>query len=524
MQNEATPQDKLRAAAELHAAGRYAEAAPLWQELVSSAPAEPMPRIMLAAALKGVGDWPQAITAYEAAQKLAPLPAVAESDLLLARLTIADWREYQAGIARLKRHVESGAAINPSILLYAAEIGPDLLLRSARAMAREISTGVTPLPPPQRSSSARIRLGYISADFKPNHPVGRHMIDVAQRHDRSRFEVFGYSLAPDGPRLAAFTGAVDHMRILQADNDAAAAARIRADGIEILVDLGGYQSGARPGVLAHRPAPLQANFFGSGVSMGADFIDYIVADECLIPQTAAGHYAEAVVRLPGTYFPGYWARPEAKPLTRARLGLPDTALVFCAFAAQAKITPAVFALWLELLKQVPKSVLWLKDHHPVATASLRAHAAEAGLAPERLVFVGNISETAYFGALALADLFLDTFPYGAGSTAADVLWAGVPVLTCLGESYVSRMAAAVVTGTGLTSLITADPEAYFSRAIELAYDRAALADYRGRLLEHRAELALFDSARYVRNLDAAYAEMSRKFRAGERPVAFAVPG
>ncbi len=524
MQNGAIPQDKLRAAAELLAAGRYADAVPLWQDLAARAPAEPMPRIMLATALKGAGEWRQAIAEYEAAQKLAPLPAVAESDLLLARLTIADWRECAAGVERLKRHVEAGAAINPSILLYAAEIGPDLLLRSARAMARQIAAGVTPLPAPQPPSSEHIRVGYISGDFKPNHPVGRHMRDVARRHDRSRFEVFGYSLAPDGPKLAAFAEAVDHMRVLRDDDDATAAARIRADRIEILIDLGGYQSGARPAVLAHRPAPVQVNFFGSGVSMGADFIDYIVADDCLIPQAAAAHYAEAVVRLPGTYFPGSWARPEPKPLTRARMGLPDKGMVFCAFAAQAKITPAMFARWLDLLKQVPKSVLWLKDHHPAATAALRAHAAAAGLAPERLAFAGNIPEDAYFSALALADLFLDTFPYGAGSTAADVLWAGVPVLTCLGDTYVSRMAAAVVTGTGLTSLIAADPEAAIARAVELAYDRAALADYRARLRTHRAEMALFDSARYVRHLDTAYAEMSRKLRAGDHPAAFTVPG
>lgn len=522
MQDGPVSPDQLHAAAALLAAGRYAEAVPLWEALVSAAPAAPARRVMLAAALKGAGALSRAIAEYEAARKLAPLPAVAESELFIARLTVADWRDYGAGVARLKQHVEAGDAINPSALVYAGEIGADLLLRSARAMARALSAAVTRLPPPPRPSG-RIRVGYISNDFKPNHPVGRHMAEVARRHDRTRFEVLGYSLAPDGPKLATFAGAVDRMCILHGDDDAAAAARIRADAVEILVDLGGYQAGARPAVLAHRPAAVQVNFFGCGVSMGADFIDYIIADECLIPPAAAAFYAEAVVRLPGTYFPGYWARPPSKPVSRAQLGLPENSLVFCAFAAQAKITPAMFALWLELLKQAPKSVLWLKDHHPAATGALRARAAEAGLAPERLVFAGNIPESAYFGALALADLFLDTFPYGAGSTAADVLWAGVPVLTCLGETYVSRMAAAVVTGTGLTALIAPDLEAYFGRAMELAYDRKALAEYRAHLLRERTGLALFDSARYVRNLDAAYAEMSRRARAGMPPAAFAVP-
>lgn len=446
--------------------------------------------------------------------------AEAEAEQFLQRLKTGAWKGFDESARRLLDFARAGAPVNPSVLVYAPDIGGELLLRSARACARVIADGASPLPPAPKATG-KIRVGYLSVDYRQHHPVGRHMLDVFRRHDRDAFEVFGYDLSPESPKAAPFAAAFDRMRGLHDVDDAAAAEMIRADGVEILVELGGYHAGARLGIPARRPAPVQVNFLGYGGTLGADFIDYTIGDRVVIP--SAAQISEAVVRLPVTYFPGFWARPAPARATRAEHGLPEKGLVFCAFAANAKINPAVFILWLELLKQVPRSVLWLRAHDAAMVDARRARAQAAGVAPERLVFAPAVSEPVHLGRLACADLFLDTFPYSAGSTAADLLWAGVPVLTCAGDTFLSRMAASIVGAAGLSELVTPDLETYRARALELAYDPAALARYRAQLIAHREASPLFDSARFTRDLEAAYAEMSRRLRGGAAPAAFDVP-
>lgn len=446
--------------------------------------------------------------------------AEAESELFISRLRAGAWDGLDASVARLLDLVRAGAPVNPSTLVYAPATDGDLLLRSARACAQVIAAAAPRLPKAP-AAGGRIRVGYLSVDYRQHHPVGRHMLDVFRRHDRDAFEVFGYDLAPESHKAAPFAAAFDRMRSLHALDDDAAAAAIRADNIEILVELGGYHAGARLGIPARRPAPVQVNFLGYGGTLGADFIDYTVGDRIVTPRDA--QIAESVVRMPVTYFPGFWARPTPVPTTRAEHKLPEKGLVFCAFAANAKINPAMFALWLDLLRQVPRSVLWLRAHDAAMITSLSARAQAAGVAPERLIFAPSASEPVHLGRLACADVFLDTFPYSAGSTAADLLWAGVPVLTCTGDTFLSRMAASIVSAAGVSDLATPDLEAYRARALELAYDPAARADYRARLIAARDTSPLFDGARFTRDLEAAYSEMSRRSRSGLAPAPFDVP-
>ncbi len=446
--------------------------------------------------------------------------AEAEAEQFFRRLNTGAWDGFDESARRLLDFARAGAPVNPSVLVYAPAIDGALLLKSARACARVIADGA-PAMPAAPKATGKIRVGYLSADYRQHHPVGRHMLDIFRRHDRNTFEVFGYDLSPESHKAAPFSAAFDHLRNLHGLDDAAAAAAIRADNIEILVELGGYHAGARLGIPALRPAPVQVNFLGYGGTLGADFMDYTIGDKVVIP--SAAQVSEAVVRLPVTYFPGFWARPAPAPAPRAEHKLPEEALVFCAFAANAKINPTIFAVWLALLKQLPRSILWLRAHDAGMIAALRARAREAGVAPERLVFAPAVSEPVHLGRLACADLFLDTFPYSAGSTAADLLWAGVPVLTCVGDTFLSRMAASIVSAAGPADLVTPDLETYFARALELAYDPAARARYRARLIANRDDCPLFDSARFTRDLEAAYAEMSRRSRSGSAPAAFDLP-
>lgn len=516
-----TPEGILRAAEELQAAGRYADAAPLWRDLAPRYPDNIPLYLALARSLEGSGNAAQAIAELEALRANAPLPAEAESELFMLRLRAGSWDGFDTSAERLLALARAGAPVNPSTLVYAPAVTGDLLLRSARACAHVIAAAAPRLPPAP-APAGRIRVGYLSVDYRQHHPVGRHMLEVFRRHDRDAFEVFGYDLAAPSHKSERFAAAVDHMRPLHGLDDAAAVAAIRADGIEVLVELGGYHADARLGIPARRPAPVQVNFLGYGGTTGADFIDYIIGDSAVIPSTAEQHFSEAIVRLPVTYFPGYWARPEATPTTRAELGLPEEALVFCAFAANAKINPPVFALWLDLLKQTPGSVLWLRARGAEMASALRRRAQDAGVEPGRLVFAPAASEPGHLGRLVCADLFLDTFPYSAGSTAADLLWAGVPVLTRAGDTFLSRMAASIVRAAGTPELVASDPDTYRARALALAGDRTGLTHYREQLIATRGTSPLFDAARFTRDLEAAYAGMSRRLRAGVAPAAFTV--
>jgi len=371
----------------------------------------------------------------------------------------------------------------------------------------------------KRAKSDRLRIGYVSSDLR-GHAVGFAMTDVVECHDRRNVEVFAYYC---GVRMSDSTqvrikNAVDHWLDINDLDDAKAAQKIRDDGIDILVDLNGYTKDARTKVFAQRPAPIAVNWFGFPSTMGTSYHHYIVADQHVIPESHEIYYSEKVLRLP-CYQPNDRKRivAERKP-ARREVGLPETGFVFCSLNGMQKITALTWQRWMNILRQVPDSVLWLLAGTAETNERLRQRAAQHGIAPERLVFADKIGNPEHLARYALADLFLDTFPYGSHTTASDALWMGVPVLTLPGRSFASRVCASLVRAAGIAEMICATPDEYVARAVALAQDRPALAAIRQRLVAGRDSCRLFDTPALVHDLEKLYRRMWDDFEQGKLPV------
>ncbi len=371
---------------------------------------------------------------------------------------------------------------------------------------------------------SRMRLGYLSSDFH-GHPVAYLTAEVFELHDRDRFEVFLFSYGPDDgstmrQRLKA--GCDHFIDIAPLSNDAAAQ-RIYDERIQVLVDLKGFTADDRPQIAAFRPAPIQVNWLGFPGSMGADWIDYLIADTCVVPQEHDRDYAEKVVRLPHCYQPNDRKRPSgAAGLVRSACGLSGTDFVFCCFNQSYKIEPGLFAIWMRLLSGVPNSVLWLLEENRVTKDNLRKEAVRHGVSPERLVFAPVRPLAEHLARYALADLALDTFPYTSHTTGSDTLWAGCPMVTMMGETFASRVAASLLLNVGLGQLITRSFAEYEALALDLARDRPRLEALRRHLRAQRDTAPLFDSPRFTRGLEVAYRRMWVQFAEGDAPQAFAV--
>lgn len=400
--------------------------------------------------------------------------------------------------------------------------------RAQLACARRyISDWYPPREPPfcdmTPYSHERIRVAYLSADFG-EHPVSYLMAGVFERHDRQRFEVLGVALRPvaTGGYGARIRAALEQLHEVGTLSDAQIARFMRDREVDIVVDLMGFTRGARLGVLAHRPAPVQLSYLGYPGTLGAPYIDYLLADTCVIPPQQRQHYSESIVWLPECFQANDDARALPAAATRAEAGLPDTGFVFCSFNASYKITAEIFALWCRLLRAVPDSVLWLLGERESTRRNLLRAAGQHGVSAQRLIFAERASYTAHLARLRCADLFLDTPIFNAGTSASDALWAEVPVLTCPGEALAARMAASLLQAIGLPELICPDLTSYERRALELARDATALLTLRQRLSEHRRGYPLFDTARFCRHLELAYQGMWARNQRGEPPTSFSV--
>jgi len=367
----------------------------------------------------------------------------------------------------------------------------------------------------------RIRLGYLSGDFQ-QHATALLMVEMLEAHDAQGFELHAYSYGADddsgmrGRLRARFERFTD----IAALDDLAAARLINADGIDILVDLKGYTAGTRTALLTYRPAPLQVSFLGYPGTLGGSFCDYLVSDGFVTPHAAAGDYSEALARMPHSYQPHGRPAPAGRALTRADAGLPEHAFVFCCFNQAYKFTPGMFDVWCDLLARTPGSVLWLLASEQ-AEGNLRREAMRRGVAPHRLVFAAHLPQEAHLARLPLADLVLDTSPYNAHTTASDALWAGVPVLTCAGSTFASRVAGSLLHAVGLAELVTQSLADYAALALALAADPARLRALRARLDAQRLDAPLFDVAAYTLALESLYTQMWRRHRAGLAPQALA---
>jgi protein O-GlcNAc transferase len=477
-------------------------------------------------ALQMLGRFADALGSYDQALALRPgYPEVLSERVHLRYLT-CDWRNRAADDAVLIDLVRRNLTVAPFVLL-ATSAAPMDQLRCARQWSRRFLRAPGPLARSlSREPQRRLTVAYLSGDFR-QHPLAYLMADVLEQHDRSRFKVVCYSLwSDDGSAIRhRLAGACDRFVELSDDlTDVAAARVIASDATDIVVDLSGHTVGARQGVLAQRPAPIQVSYLGYIGSMGADFIDYIVADPVALPMSLQQYYDERIVHLPVSYQPNGKSREmSAHCFTREECGLPPEGFVFCCFNASYKIGPETFAIWMRLLASVPGSVLWLAGTDPLAEANLRREAADRGIAPERLVLSRRVDYADYLARCAIGDLFLDTLPYCAGATASDVLWAGLPLVTRIGGSFAGRMAASVLTGCGLPELIAEGDSEYEALALRLAAEPSELRRVRAVLRDCRNTSALFDANRSTRYLEEAYTKMWHRWCNEQSPLGFAVP-
>ncbi|MGH8699964.1 MAG: tetratricopeptide repeat protein, partial [Burkholderiales bacterium] len=456
---------------------------------------------------------------------LAPDWDYAQGDLFYSRAHCCDWANYGSRARELVQAVGDGRkAVTPfSFLAVTASATAQRNCAQTYAADRYPATA-TPLWTGASYAHDKIRVAYVSADFR-EHPVSHLMAGVLERHDRRRFEITGFSLRPDDSSAASrrIRAALGNVVDVFGKSDAEAAALLRDLQIDIAVDLMGHTFGSRTGIFAHHPAAVQVNYLGFPGTMGAPYMDYLVADPVVVPPGHQEHYSESIVYLPDCFQANDNQRSSGaiKP-ERSAVGLPKSGFVFCCFNSSYKITPSVFESWLGLLRAVPGSVLWLFAEHPVVGRNLREKTRQRGVDPERLVFAERLRYADHLARMQLADLFLDTLPFNAGTTASDALWTGVPVLTCTGEAFASRMAASLLNAVGMPELVTSNWEDYVRLALELASDSTRLAAVKARLAQSPATCPLFDADRFCRNIEAAYFAMWERTRRGEPPASFAV--
>jgi protein O-GlcNAc transferase len=478
------------------------------------------------AMLKELKRLPEALASYDRALALNPGLKYLPGDRLDAKLNLCDWAGLTELCSQVEAAIDTGISCASPFQLLATPIGPAEQFRCAkRLIADEFPRAPVALWRGERYEHDRIRIAYVSADFR-NHPVSVLAAGLFEEHDREQLEVFGIGFGPDdsGPVRSRLKRSFD--RFFDADrlSDQAVASLLRELEIDIAVDLMGLTGNSRLGVFAMRPSPIQVTYLGYAGTTGAPYIDYIIADPFVIPITQEEHFSEKVARLPESFQVNDCKRMIAPSTpSRAEAGLPNDAFVYCCFNSNGKITPDVFDVWMRLLTQVEGSVLWLAAADASARANLGREAARRGVSPDRLIFAGKLPHSEdHLARHRLADLFLDTLHFNAHSTASDALWAGLPVLTCPGATFASRVAGSLLNAVGLPELIARSLADYESLALRLAREPDLLASIKQRLARNRETSSLFDTARLTRHIEAAYRAMWERYQHGLPPRSFDV--
>jgi predicted O-linked N-acetylglucosamine transferase (SPINDLY family) len=476
----------------------------------------------LATALLQLKRYAEAHEAYARLERLAPGFPHARGNALYAQLWDCDWRDFESRASAVTHAIARGEHAATPMSLLCMSGSAALQLRCAQLYTQGFfPAAVVPaaVPPRARAPAAPLRIGYLSGDLG-EHAVSYLLAGVIERHDRARFETFAFAWgrgAGDAMRRrleGAFT------RFIEADGlaDEAVVRLMRDFQIDIAVDLCGHTEGQRTGILARRAAPIQVNFLGLPASMGAGYVDYLIADPWLVPPGSDQYYAERIVRLAGGFQPNDDRRAAVPPTPpRQALGLPGGARVLASFNRTCKITPPVFAVWMRLLAALPDSVLWLPAAHEAAAGNLRREAAARGIAAARLIFAAPVGYAEYLARYRHAELFLDTAPFNGGATVSDALSMAVPVVTLAGESFAGRMAGSALEALGMPELVTRSLAEYETTALALARDPARLSALRQRLAQAQRRHAFFDTDRYRVCLEAAYQAMAARQAAGLAP-------
>lgn len=457
------------------------------------------------------GRFAEAAESFRRSVSLDPDHPYALGAALHAELQICHWRHYPESVANICAAVERGAPVDFPFSFLAVCDSPSLQRRCAERFSRLQYSGQRPLWTGERYGHARLRIGYVSADFL-EHPISYLMAGVFEQHDRERFETIAISLRDDtsSPTARRVRAALERFIVPTARSDLELARLIRELEIDIAVDLMGYTGEHRAAVFGHRPAPVQVNYLGYPGTLGSPHIDYIFADRFLIPESHRADFSERIVHLPDCFQANDDRRVAAATPGRAEAGLPPSGLIWCSFHSSYKLNPPIFDVWMRLLRATPGSVLWLVGGKSEVESNLRREARDRGLEAERLVFAPPLPYPQHLARLSLADVYLDTLPFNGGTTTSDALWAGVPAVTCSGRSFAARMSGSLLRALGIPELITESMQDYERLALELARNPARLATVRNAIARQRTASPLFDTRRFTRYLEAAFVAMAAR--------------
>jgi protein O-GlcNAc transferase len=504
---------------------RYDEAIASYEQALATDPDNANAYRYLGTALHVCSRFDGAISSYRRAFELDPAQGAARSLYVLLKRQVCDWTTIARDQQALVDALGSGAKSVLPLAVISTIDDPAIQLDAARRYVADLKLGHVPaLAPRARALRDKLRIGYLSADYR-SHTMSVSTVELFELHDHARFETYAFSIGPDDGSemrkriMRSFDKFVD----VRFASDLEIACQMRGHEIDVAVDLSGFTEGCRPAILAHRPAPVQVNYLGYVGTMGADFIDYIIVDPILVPADQQAFFAEKLVHLPECYLASDTTRRLDQPGPRAAYGLPESGFVFACFNNSYKITPPIFDIWMRLLQEVPNAVLWLRVDNQWAVENLRREAEARGIAPDRLVVAERRPLPEHLARHRLADLALDTLPFTAHSTAVDALWAGLPVLTCVGRSYAARSATSLLSAIGLPELVTSTLGEYEALALRLARSADLLAGIRSRLVRNRSTTPLFDMTRFCRHLEHAYREMYARWQRGEPAGSFAVP-
>lgn len=496
---------------------RLQEALEAFEQAISLQPQSVVGWLQKGLSLSLLRRYDEALPAYQQALTIQPDQDGLYGHWLYCTLLLCDWHDYASAITTLHTLIAQGANTIDPFYALATTDDPQLEMQCAQHYTQARYPDKRDNPVWSRpTGERRIKIAYFSADFH-QHATAHLIMELFELHDRSRFEIIAFSFGTPSKDTARqrIVSTVDQFIDVSEKSDQEVVALSRSLGIDIAVDLKGYTMQSRMGIFARGAAPLQVSYLGYPGTVGAPYMDYIIADATVIPAEMSNFYSEKVVRLPYSYQVNDRQRKIAdKIFSRSELGLPEQGFVFACFNSSYKFSPDCFTIWMRLLHQVPGSVLWLFEDNPGVTKNLRAAAADHGIHDNRLVFAPRMDTPLHLARHRQADLFLDTFNYNAHTTASDALWAGLPVVTKLGNTFSSRVAASLLKAVGLDPLITTSNEEYSALALKLATDPALLASYKRTLEDHRLTCPLFDSSLFTHHLESAYQTMHERRLAG----------
>ena len=476
-------------------------------------------------ALADQGKLEEAIEAYNKALDINPEYESARVQKLHHKALICDWNCMTADRTLIPELGTTNKHVPPFALLSLEDSPERHQIRSKIYSAAKFPQKLLPGQVKPSQKPKRIRLGYFSSDLK-EHPVAYLMAKMLEQHDRDQFEVFGYSLHGNqqSDMRQRLLQSFDRFTDVRSMTDKTVALQARQDGIDIAIDLNGYTEHGRTGIFAYRAAPIQINYLGYPGTLGADFMDYIVADKFLIPEANQKYFNEQPLYLPHTYMPTDDTRElSQKPISRKNVGLPDDAFVFCCFNNNYKISPAEFDIWMRLLSKVEGSVLWLRKSNNVSHLNMKKEAKKRNVDPSRLMFADRVPMDEHLARHRLADLFLDTFAFNAHTTATEALWAGLPVVTKVGDGFAARVAGSLLNAIRLPELVTTTEEDYEKLILELATNPAKLAQVKDKLATNRLSQPLFNTELYTRHLEYGYHQAYQNYFDGKSPKTIIVP-